>query len=170
MLWGVKLGKSWLYMGSPKQLFWYVFFERFSKEKNAIKIGSWLSTHLWWIFGVKEELLVYWGKRRRILLWLSFWNERENVKSKSFVLYKYISTIFTRLIFQHCVGLMYKTGKLEVTADVRAKPLGQKRKRGRPAKIPLCLPRSLPNKDTLPATALPAQVPILVLSPSCLWW
>ena len=88
------------------------------------------------------------------------------MQSKSFVLYKYISTIFTKLIFQHCVGLMYKTGKLEVTADVRAKPLGQKRKRGRPAKIPLCLARSPPNKDTLPATALPAEVPILVLSPS----
>ena len=49
---------------------------------------------------------------------------------------------------------MYKTGKLEITADVRAKPLRQKRKQGRPAKI------------TLPATALPAEVPILVLSPS----
>ena len=65
---------------------------------------------------------------------------------------------------------MYKTGKLEVTADVRAIPLGQKRKRGRPAKLPLSLARSPPNKDTLPATtgdtSSPAEVPIFVLSPS----
>ena len=65
---------------------------------------------------------------------------------------------------------MYKTGKLDVTADVRAKPLGQKRKRGSPAQLPLCLARSPPNKDTLPTisggTAEPSEVPILVLSPS----
>ena len=44
---------------------------------------------------------------------------------------------------------MYKTGKLEITSDVRSKPLGQKRKRGRPAKLPPCLTRS-PVRDVLP--------------------
>ena len=44
---------------------------------------------------------------------------------------------------------MYKTGKLEITSDVRSKPLGQKRKRGRPAKLPPCLARS-PVRDVLP--------------------
>ena len=34
---------------------------------------------------------------------------------------------------KHEVGMMYKTGILEITSDVRSKPLGQKRKRGRPA-------------------------------------
>ena len=64
---------------------------------------------------------------------------------------------------------MYKTGKLEVTSDVRAKPLGQKRKRGRPANLPLCLARSPPNKDTASsseASAFSSEIPILVLSPS----
>ena len=51
-------------------------------------------------------------------------------------------------IFQHAVGLMYRTGKLEVTSDVRSKPLEKKRKRGRPGKLPLCLTRSPPNRDT----------------------
>lgn len=45
--------------------------------------------------------------------------------------------------------MMYKTGKLQVTSDVRSKPLEQKRKRGRPAKLPLCLARSPPNRDTV---------------------
>ena len=53
------------------------------------------------------------------------------------------------MIFQHAVGMMYKTGKLEITSDVRSKPLEQKRKRGRPAKLPLCLERSPPNRDTI---------------------
>ena len=43
---------------------------------------------------------------------------------------------------------MYKTGKLEVTSDVRSKPLEKKRKRERPGKLPLCLTRSPPNRDT----------------------
>ena len=45
-------------------------------------------------------------------------------------------------VCKHTVGLMYKCGLLEVTSDVRSKPLGQKRKRGRPAKLPHCLARS----------------------------
>ena len=43
---------------------------------------------------------------------------------------------------KHAVGLMYKTGVLEVSSDVKSKPLGQKRKRGRPKKLPACLTRS----------------------------
>ena len=37
---------------------------------------------------------------------------------------------------------MFKTGALEISSDVRSKPLGQKRKRGRPKKLPACLTRS----------------------------
>ena len=33
---------------------------------------------------------------------------------------------------KHSVGLMYKCGTLEITSDVRSKPLGQKRRPGRP--------------------------------------
>ena len=45
---------------------------------------------------------------------------------------------------KHFPGISYKLGLLEVTADVRSKPLGQKRKRGRPqmAKAGHCLVRS----------------------------
>ena len=43
---------------------------------------------------------------------------------------------------KHCVGLLYKIGQLEVTSEVRSQKLGQKRKRGRPKKIPHCLVRS----------------------------
>ena len=46
--------------------------------------------------------------------------------------------------------MMYKTGKLDVSSDVRSKPLEKKRKRGRPAQLPLCLSRSPPNKDKSP--------------------
>ena len=45
-------------------------------------------------------------------------------------------------VCKHAVGLMYKTGVLEISSDVRSKPLGQKRKRGRPKKLPACLTRS----------------------------
>ena len=44
--------------------------------------------------------------------------------------------------------MMYKTEILEVTSDVRSKPLEKKRKRGRPAQLPLCLVRSPPNRDS----------------------
>ena len=47
---------------------------------------------------------------------------------------------------------MYRTGKLDVTSDVRSKPLEKKRKRGRPGKLPLCLTRSPPNRDTSDTT------------------
>ena len=43
---------------------------------------------------------------------------------------------------KHSVGLMYKCGTLEITSDVRSKPLGQKRRRGRPKKMPHCLSHS----------------------------
>ena len=43
---------------------------------------------------------------------------------------------------KHSVGLMYKTELLEVSSEVRSKPLGQKRKRGRPKKLPACLTKS----------------------------
>ena len=43
--------------------------------------------------------------------------------------------------------MKYKTGKLEITSDVRSKPLGEKLKRGRPAQLPLCLRRSPANRD-----------------------
>ena len=43
---------------------------------------------------------------------------------------------------KHTVALLYKTGIMEITSDVRSKPLGQKRKRGRPKKIPHCLQKS----------------------------
>lgn len=45
-------------------------------------------------------------------------------------------------VCKHAVGLMFKTGVLEISSDVRSKPLGQKRKRGRPKKLPACLTRS----------------------------
>ena len=38
--------------------------------------------------------------------------------------------------------MLIKTGRLEVTDDVRSVPLGQKRKKGRPKRIPNCLVKS----------------------------
>ena len=43
---------------------------------------------------------------------------------------------------KHTVGLMLKTEIIEIDSDVRSKPLGQKRKRDRPKKLPSCLARS----------------------------
>ena len=43
---------------------------------------------------------------------------------------------------KHGTGLLYRTGKLEVTSEVRSVKLGQKRKRGRPKKLRHCLVRS----------------------------
>ena len=37
---------------------------------------------------------------------------------------------------KHTCAMLYKTGTLEITSDVHSKPLGQKRRRGRPKKIP----------------------------------
>ena len=47
---------------------------------------------------------------------------------------------------KHSVGLMYKTGTLEVTSDVRSKPLGPKRGRGRPKKTGHCLTITPPRE------------------------
>lgn len=43
---------------------------------------------------------------------------------------------------KHTIGMRYVTGKLEATSQVRSVPLGQKRKRGRPKRLPNCLIRS----------------------------
>ena len=56
-------------------------------------------------------------------------------------------------IGKHTVGLHYKAGTIEVTSDVRSVPLGAKRRKGRPKKIPNCLSKSpvavnLPNEHT----------------------
>ena len=53
----------------------------------------------------------------------------------------------------HSVGLLYKTEKLEVTPEVRSVPLGQKRRKGRPKKMPNCLIKS------------PVRVPVESLPP-----
>ena len=52
---------------------------------------------------------------------------------------------------KHSVGLMYKCDVLEISSDVRSKPLGQKRRRGRTKKLPFCLvnsPDRFPNLNT----------------------
>ena len=53
---------------------------------------------------------------------------------------------------KHTVAMLYKTGTLEITSDVRSKPLGQKRRRGRPKKIPHCLQKS-PEPRTVGSVA-----------------
>ena len=45
---------------------------------------------------------------------------------------------------KHSIGLAYREGYLEVTSQVRAVPLGQKRKRGRPKALGNCLQKSPP--------------------------
>ena len=45
---------------------------------------------------------------------------------------------------KHSNGMAYILGRVEVTSEVRSVPLGQKRKRGRPKKLPNCLTRSPP--------------------------
>ena len=57
----------------------------------------------------------------------------------------------------HTVGLMFKTNIIEIDSDVRSKPLGQKRKRGRPKKLPSCLARSpeQPVRSVLTAATSP---------------
>ena len=50
-------------------------------------------------------------------------------------------------ICQHAVGMNYFVGKLQAEEDVRAVPLGGKRKRGRPKRNPHCLTRSPPKPD-----------------------
>ena len=53
---------------------------------------------------------------------------------------------------KHSVALMYKCDILEVDSEVRSKPIGQKRKRGRPKKLPACLAQS-------PEPAAPGSIP-----------
>ena len=55
-----------------------------------------------------------------------------------------------RKLFKHTVGMLYFTGALEATSDVRSVPLGAKRKRGRPKKLPNCLARSPVRPDAEP--------------------
>ena len=43
---------------------------------------------------------------------------------------------------KHTVGMLYKEEYLEATSDVRAVPLGQKRRKGRPKQLPHCLASS----------------------------
>lgn len=43
---------------------------------------------------------------------------------------------------KHTVGLLYREGHIEVTSEVRSVPLGQKRRKGRPKKLPNCLMKS----------------------------
>ena len=58
----------------------------------------------------------------------------------------------------HTVGMSYLQGKLEVTSEVRSVPLGQKRKRGRPKKLPSnCLEKS--------PIQLPREEPVHELEP-----
>ena len=49
---------------------------------------------------------------------------------------------------QHSTGMRYVQGDLVPEADVRAVPLGAKRKRGRPKRNPMCLTRSPPKSDS----------------------
>ena len=43
---------------------------------------------------------------------------------------------------KHTVGMLFKSCFLEATPDVRSVPLGQKRRKGRPKKLPNCLVNS----------------------------
>ena len=52
--------------------------------------------------------------------------------------------------------MLYKSGWLEVNSDVRSVPLGAKRKRGRPKKLPNCLARS----PVRPAEVLPLSLDV----------
>ena len=66
---------------------------------------------------------------------------------------------------KHFPGICYKLGLLEVTADVRSKPLGQKRKRGRPqmAKAGHCLVRSPEKSSNVPVAHYHPPSPELAL-------
>ena len=61
---------------------------------------------------------------------------------------------------KHAIGLMYKTCDLTVTEDVRSKPLGQKRRRGRPKKLPHCLVNSPPPMATYQPSPILAALPV----------
>ena len=72
---------------------------------------------------------------------------------------------------KHSVGLLYKTKGLTETEDVRSQPLGQKRMRGRPKKLPHCLasspaPVPINTEDPPPVASYHQPSPeILGLSP-----
>ena len=69
---------------------------------------------------------------------------------------------------KHAIGLMYKTGDLMVTEDVRSKPLGQKRRKGRPKNLPKnsCRVHSPPPPPVIPmASYHPASPELRTLSP-----
>ena len=62
--------------------------------------------------------------------------------------------------------MLYKSGHLEVAPDVRSVPLGCKRKRGRPKKIPNCLFRSpvrSTNEDVVHVEQLPDDDDLAVI-------
>ena len=66
---------------------------------------------------------------------------------------------------KHSVWLMYKTELLEVSSEVHSKLLGQKRKRGRPKKLPACLTRSPQPQSPNSTYHYPSQeIPKLHLS------
>ena len=60
---------------------------------------------------------------------------------------------------QHSNGMLYIQGNLEVTSEVRSVPLGQKRKRGRPKKLPSCLTKS-PIQVRVPAADVQEDHPV----------
>ena len=67
------------------------------------------------------------------------------------LLYTFLLEGIKARLCKHSVGLMYKCDVLEISSDVRSKPLGQKRRRGRPKKLPFCLvnsPDRFPNSNT----------------------
>ena len=69
---------------------------------------------------------------------------------------------------KHAIGIMYKTGDLMVTEDVRSKPLGQKRRKGRPPNLPKnsCRVNSPPPPPVIPmASYHPASPELRTLSP-----
>ena len=69
---------------------------------------------------------------------------------------------------KHAIGIMYKTGDLMATEDVRSKPLGQKRRKGRPPNLPKnsCRVNSPPPPPVIPmASYHPASPELRTLSP-----
>ena len=59
---------------------------------------------------------------------------------------------------KHTIGMQYKEGRREVTSQVRAVPVGQKRKRGRPKNLGNCLLKS-PAQSVLPPALATTAVP-----------
>ena len=67
--------------------------------------------------------------------------------------------------------MLYKSGGLEITPQVRSIPLGEKRKKGRPKKLPNCLVRSPVRAPTIdvPANALDISGPMVDIDDSLLF-